>query len=117
MAKTKLQILDAAETLFADQGIGAVPLRRIIAEAHVNSAAIHYHFGSKEELVKAVFRRRFGPVNRQRIDLMDEIVELLGDGQPDIEDVCYAIVAPPVTVGARDRFEPTLPESCRPADD
>jgi AcrR family transcriptional regulator len=99
MPETKQQILDAAETLFAEQGIGAVPLRRIIAEAHVNAAAIHYHFGSKEELVKAVFERRFGPVNQQRIELLDQIAERVGHGQPDIGDVCYAIVAPPLRLG------------------
>jgi AcrR family transcriptional regulator len=99
MTDTKHQILDAAESLFAGQGIGAVPLRRIIAEAGVNSAAIHYHFGSKEELVKAVFERRFGPINQQRIQLLDQIAERVGEGQPDIEDVCYALVAPPLRLG------------------
>ena len=99
MADTKTQILDAAETLFAEHGIGAVPLRRIIAEANVNSAAIHYHFGSKKELVTAVFKQRLGPVNAQRVELLDEIAERIGDGQPDIEDVLYAIVAPPLRLG------------------
>ena len=62
MADTKKQILDSAEALFAEHGIEGVPLRRIIVEAGVNSAAIHYHFGSKEGLVKAVFARRFRPL-------------------------------------------------------
>ena len=99
MPDTKTQILDAAECLFAEDGIGAVPLRRIIAEGRVNSAAIHYHFGSKEELVKAVFKRRFGPLNAQRVELLDQIVEEAGDGQPGIEDICYAIVAPAMRLG------------------
>lgn len=99
MPDTKMQILDAAECLFAEYGIGAVPLRRIIAEGRVNSAAIHYHFGSKEELVKAVFKRRFGPLNAQRVELLDQIVEEAGDGQPGIEDICYAIVAPAMRLG------------------
>lgn len=99
MPDTKEQILDAAECLFAEHGIGAVPLRRIIAEANVNTAAIHYHFGSKEELVKAVFVRRFGPLNQERIRLLDAIAERIGAGRPDIQEVCYAVVAPPFRIG------------------
>ena len=99
MVDTKTQILEAAEALFAEHGIGAVPLRRIIAEANVNSAAIHYHFGSKKELVNAVFTRRVGPVNVQRVELLDEIVARVGDGQPEVEDIFYAIVAPPFRLG------------------
>ncbi len=95
MADTKDQILDAAESLFADRGLAAVPLRRIIAEAGVNSAAIHYHFGSKEELVRAVFQRRFDPINRARIELLDQAEESAVAGQPSVESVIYAMVAPP----------------------
>lgn len=94
---TKAQILDAAENLFASCGIGAVPLRRIIGEANVNAAAIHYHFGSKEELVKAVFLRRFGPLKEMRIQLLDKLAD--SPGPPEVEDVCYAIVAPAFRMG------------------
>lgn len=91
---TKEQILDAAERFFAESGIDAVPLRRIIAEAGVNSAAIHYHFGSKEGLVRAVFARRFDPLNRERIAMLDT-AELRAKGKPlPVEDVLYAVVAP-----------------------
>ena len=99
MADTKEQILDAAESLFSEYGIEAVPLRRIIAEAGVNSAAIHYHFGSKKELVRAVFARRFDPVNRERIDLLDAVDARAGGGRPRVEEVLYAIVAPPFRLG------------------
>ena len=95
MADTKEQILDAAESLFAEHGIGAVPLRRIIAEADVNSAAIHYHFGSKEELVRAVFQRRFDPINRARIELLNQVEQGAVEGQFSVEAVLYAMVAPP----------------------
>ncbi len=94
---TKAQILDAAENLFASCGIGAVPLRRIIGEANVNAAAIHYHFGSKEELVKAVFLRRFGPLKEMRIQLLDELAAAVRP--PEVEDICYAIVAPAFRMG------------------
>jgi AcrR family transcriptional regulator len=94
---TTTQILDAAEHLFVSCGIGSVPLRRIIAEAGVNAAAIHYHFGSKEELVKAVFLRRFGPVTEMRLQLLDQLAGQ--PGPPKVEDVCQAIVAPAFRLG------------------
>ena len=60
MAKpdTKDQILDAAEHLFAEQGFAATSLRQLTARASVNLAAVNYHFGSKDELAKAVLQRR-----------------------------------------------------------
>ena len=99
MADTKEQILDAAESLFAEHDIEAVPLRRIIAEAGVNSAAIHYHFGSKEGLVKAIFARRFDPLNRERLELLSEAEARAGDGPLPIGDILYALVAPALRLG------------------
>lgn len=68
---TKQRILDAAESLFADRGVGATSLRAIIAAAGVNSAAIHYHFGSKEALIEALFARRITPINEERLARLD----------------------------------------------
>ncbi len=47
---TKNKIMDAAETLFADQGFHATSTRQITSAAHVNLASVNYHFGSKEKL-------------------------------------------------------------------
>ena len=69
-AETKDRILDAAESLFARQGFSSTSLRSVIAEAGVNLAAVHYHFGPREELIRAVFARRFDPINRKRIELL-----------------------------------------------
>jgi len=94
LGDTKQQILDAAEALFAEHGVEAVPLRRIIAEAGVNQAAIHYHFGSRESLVKAVFARRFDPLNRERISRLEALEAGTGEGAPSVEEILYAVVAP-----------------------
>jgi AcrR family transcriptional regulator len=72
-ADTKERILDAAEALFIEQGFAAASLRTITARAGVNLAAVNYHFGSKDELIKAVFTRRLGPLNRARVALLDEL--------------------------------------------
>lgn len=63
---TKARILDAAERLFARSGVAGTSLRAVTAEAGVNVAAIHYHFGSKTELLRAIFVRRLAPINEER---------------------------------------------------
>jgi AcrR family transcriptional regulator len=51
------RLLDAAETLFAEHGFDAVPLRRIADESGVTPALVHYYFGSKKKLLYAVIDR------------------------------------------------------------
>src|SRR6478609_4508472 len=68
---TKERLLDAAERLFSQNGYDTTSLRQIIAEAGVNLAAIHYHFGSKQELLDEIIARRVKPVNEERLRLLD----------------------------------------------
>ena len=93
---TKELILDTAERLFAENGIDAISLRTIISEAGVNLAAIHYHYGSKNLLVKEVFGRRIRPVNRQRLMLLDDCEARAGEGPLPIEDVLRAFFSPAI---------------------
>ena len=51
---SRVRILDAAATLFREQGYAAVSLRAIAAEAGLKSGSVYYHFGSKEEIVTEV---------------------------------------------------------------
>lgn len=64
---TKERILGAAEELFAQQGFGATSLRQVTSRADVNIAAVNYHFGSKENLVNEVFRRRMDDMSAERL--------------------------------------------------
>lgn len=50
-------VLDAAMTLFATRGPASVSVRDIAAVAGVNHALIHRHFGSKQEVLRAVLER------------------------------------------------------------
>jgi AcrR family transcriptional regulator len=67
---TKTRILDVAEALFMEHGFEATTLRQITTAANVNLAAVHYHFGSKEELFESVLRRRLDPMNQERLALL-----------------------------------------------
>jgi len=92
MQDTKQKILDTAEKLFAERGYDATSLRQIIAEAGVNLAAVHYHFGSKEDLLDALVVRRAGPVNQARIALLDRLAA--DSGRPSVEKVLEAFLLP-----------------------
>jgi len=47
---TANEILDAARTLFAEQGFQSATIRAIATKAGVNPALVHHHFGSKDDL-------------------------------------------------------------------
>lgn len=52
---TRELILLTAERLFAERGIEAVPLRDIgVAAGQKNNVAVQYHFGDRENLVRAI---------------------------------------------------------------
>ena len=76
---TRLRILDAAESLFTEQGFEATTLRQITGAAEVNLAAVNYHFGSKEALIREVFRRRLTWLNQQRLQELDRLEAAAGD--------------------------------------
>lgn len=65
--ETQTRILDAAEELFMQHGFEGASMRMLTAQAGVNLAAINYHFGSKDALIEAVFRRRLDAMNAERI--------------------------------------------------
>ena len=56
---TKTRIINAAERLFAEQGFAQTSMREITTKAEVNLAAVNYHFGNKNNLIHAVFKRYF----------------------------------------------------------
>jgi len=91
---TKDRILDSAEQLFADQGFAATSLRQITTEANVNLAAVNYHFKSKESLLSAVIERTFAPINRRRMELLDELEASSKTDRPDLEAAVRAFVRP-----------------------
>src|ERR1700730_14909847 len=87
---TKDRILDAAERLLAKRQFDATSLRAITAEADVNLAAVNYHFQSKDALIRAVIKRRIGPVNVKRLAMLDAIEQAAGDGPLPIGPVIEA---------------------------
>lgn len=91
---TREKILDAAEQLIAENGIGSTSLRHIVAAAEVNLAAVHYHFGSKQGLVEEVYARHIKPVNRERLRRLDALQEAARGKPLPLESLLEAFLCP-----------------------
>ena len=100
-ADTKTKLLDAAESLFAQEGVHRASLRSITQAAEANLAAVHYHFGSKEALVREVLARRLGPLNAARLELLDK-VEREHD-KPPLEEILRAFIQPALEMMQQER--------------
>lgn len=78
----RARLLDVAIVQFARAGIGATPLRAIAAGAGVTPAMLHYYFGDKARLVRAVVDERLLPTLaplRARLEAAgDDPLELIG---------------------------------------
>jgi AcrR family transcriptional regulator len=101
MINTKQKILDTAERLFGEQGYGATSLRQVIAEAEVNVAAVHYHFGSKEDLLDAIVTRKAGPLTEERLARLAEVEARAGENAPDLEGVLKSFLMPMAPIAER----------------
>jgi AcrR family transcriptional regulator len=86
-------ILDAAEKLFSVHGFHGVTVRAVAVECGVDSALVHYYFGTKQALFDAVFARRAAPINQDRMDAMTRYEEECGDDMT-VEGVAAAFLMP-----------------------
>ena len=96
---TKDRILGAAEELFAQHGFAGTSLRQVTSRADVNIAAVNYHFGSKENLVNEVFRRRMDEMSRRRLAALEAAQ---AEAPGELEPVLAAFVEPALAM-AQDR--------------
>ena len=93
-ADTRDRILNAAEALFAEHSFERASLRLLTAEAQVNLAAVNYHFGSKEGLIRAVFERRLAPLNAERLAALDALERAAGHRAPEPSGIIEAFFGP-----------------------
>jgi AcrR family transcriptional regulator len=90
--ETRTRILDAAEELFMLHGFEATSMRQLTAKAGANLAAVNYHFGSKDALIEAVFRRRLDAMNASRIAELDRLEKDDGGRPPSPRQIIGAFV-------------------------
>jgi AcrR family transcriptional regulator len=90
---TRLAILLAAERLFAERGIAAVPLRDIgVAAGQKNNVAVQYHFGDRQNLVKEITAYR---ATASELIRMAMLADLFAEGRnPVVADLVGTFVRP-----------------------
>ena len=99
-APTPERLLDAAETLMSESGPDGVSIRAINAAAGCGPASVHYHFGSREELLEAVLVRRMDELAVRRGELLAELEARSGPGR--IRGLVEALVLPVAELIARE---------------
>jgi AcrR family transcriptional regulator len=72
--RTRQQILETAQRLFADRGYDATSLQMIADEMGLTKAAVYYHFPAKSEILKAAMRPG---IERMNV-LLDEAAQMRG---------------------------------------
>lgn len=92
---TRERLLDCAEELLTTAGYDAVSVRAICAAAGANVAAVHYHFGTKDDLVVALLNDRLPPYWAEQLDALGPT--------STTGDVVDALLAPFVTLAATER--------------
>jgi AcrR family transcriptional regulator len=88
---TRERLLNVAEQRFGEGGYEGTSLRAITVAAAANIAAVNYHFGSKEALLRAAVGRAMAPVNTERRRRLDQ---LEAGGEPTPEEIVRAFVEP-----------------------
>jgi len=89
---TKTDILDAAEYLFSQSGFTQTSMREITARAEVNLASVNYHFGSKKNLIQAVFKRYFDHLMPQVESCLASLTPM--EGAKGVEQLLYSLIPP-----------------------
>jgi AcrR family transcriptional regulator len=100
---TRNQIKAAAQMLFARHGVDAVTVQEIVdAAGQRNNAALHYHFGSKEELIRQMVVDGAAVLDERRRGMLEEI-EARG-GPRSIREVLLVLVMPVIELGEDERW-------------
>lgn len=91
---TRTKILTVAEKLYAEQGFEGMSTRALTSAAGVNVASVNYHFGSKKELVMAMFQERIVPMNAERLALLEKARAGSHPEVPSVEAILDALFKP-----------------------
>ena len=87
------RILHAATILFSERGFSETSLRTITSTAEVNLASVNYHFGSKKELIQAVFSRFFTPFCRELDEQTSRLeMELTEGKEVRLERILHSVL-------------------------
>ncbi|TRX22102.1 TetR/AcrR family transcriptional regulator [Flavobacterium franklandianum] len=71
----QIQILEVAETLFAEKGFDGTSIRDISKVAKINVAMVSYYFGSKEKLLESLVLFKTSGLKERLVNLIEENLE------------------------------------------
>lgn len=84
------RMIDAAERIVAEQGLGAMTVRAVQeAAGQANKSAVQYHFGDRDGLLRAVVESRMAAANARRTSML-----LALDEDCSVRDLVEAYVLP-----------------------
>lgn len=70
---TRVALIEAAESLFAEHGFEAVSMRQIgLAIGSGNNTVVTYHFGTKDAFIQAIYMYRLPTIDARRRELLAE---------------------------------------------
>ena len=72
--ETRARLKEAAQRLFALRGVDGVTVQEIVSAAgQRNNASLHYHFGSKQDLLKELVRDGARFIDARRQEMLDRM--------------------------------------------
>lgn len=86
---TRSAILTAAERLFAERGFGVSARQIGEAAGQGNTACVGYHFGTKEDLVRAIVAFHIPRIERLRSRILAEV-----EGSTEVRDWVGCLIVP-----------------------
>jgi AcrR family transcriptional regulator len=99
--RTQAQLMSTAERLFAERGIDAVSLSEINRLAgQRNKSALHYHFGSRENLLRSLLEKHRVRLDDRRAEMLDDL-----DGREPTLREAVTIMVRPLAEQLDDRVE------------
>ncbi|PRY97588.1 TetR family transcriptional regulator [Jezberella montanilacus] len=92
---TKLELLLAAEQLFALNGLLGVSMRQIVSASNQrNASTIHYHFGSRDALIYAICEYRILSIEQDRARRLAEYLQSPDRGSKRVIALLEALLWP-----------------------
>ncbi|WP_297090820.1 TetR/AcrR family transcriptional regulator [uncultured Draconibacterium sp.] len=97
---TEEKILKAAQTVFIQKGMDGARMQEIANEAGINKALLHYYFRSKQLLFNAIFKKVFGKI-------LPNIMQMVRSNRP-IEDKLGLFIENYIDLLSKNPFLPTF---------
>ena len=92
--RTKQKLIQAAGSLAATQGLSNVSTRAVALESGENIGSIHYHFGGKDGLFKAMIQEVMqGSIRSYDLELLEKLQSTEKLSPQELSEIIRAVIA------------------------